>query len=112
MCHTFYHKLQSKFLCKSLVLNKQNQIVMTSAVVDCAVTMLQQVVSQYVLYYLLGMRRDPPTKETVEKSDDVIKSTPVKTKRSKKSTRRRVRKDSQDEKCADEHVKRWVLYII
>ena len=84
---------------------------MTSAVVDCAVTMLQQVVSQYVLYYLLGMRRDPPTKETVEKSDDVIKSTPVKTKRSKKS-RRRVRKDSLDEKCADEHVKRWVLYII
>ena len=53
---------------------------MTSAVVDCAVTMLQQVVSQYVLYYLLGMRRHPPTKETVEKSGDVIKSTPVKTK--------------------------------
>ena len=81
MCHTFYHKLQSKLLCKSLVPNKQNQIVMTSAVVDCAVTMLQQVVSQYVLYYLLGMRRHPPTKETVEKSGDVIKSTPVKTKR-------------------------------
>ena len=78
---------------------------MTSAVVDCAVTMLQQVLSQYVLYYLLGMRRDPPAKDTVENSDEVISSTPVKTKRSKKS-RRRVRKDSQDEKCADGHAKR------